>query len=84
MNWVSVIGIMAALCTTLAFFPQAVKTIRTKQTKDLSLGMYSVFVSGTGLWLAYGLLNNDVPIILANAVTFVLAGVILIMKLRHG
>ncbi len=84
MDWISCIGLGAALCTTLAFLPQAIKTIRTKQTKDLSLGMYSVFVTGVALWLVYGLLNRDVPITVANAITLLLAGTVLVMKLRHG
>jgi MtN3 and saliva related transmembrane protein len=74
----------AGCCTTLAFVPQVLKTWRTRHTDDISLGMFVVFVSGVLLWLLYGLALGDMPIILANAATFVLAGSVLYFKLRYG
>jgi MtN3 and saliva related transmembrane protein len=79
----TLIGLAAATCTTLAFLPQAIKVIRTKQTQDLSLVMYSVFTMGVFLWLVYGILVRDVPLIIANTVTLILAAIILIMKIRY-
>jgi len=72
-----IIGNIAALLTTISFLPQAVKTIKTKDTASLSFPMYLLFVTGVTLWLIYGVLNNQMPIILGNAITLLLAGIIL-------
>jgi MtN3 and saliva related transmembrane protein len=77
------LGYLAALCTTAAFVPQAVKTIRSKDTRSLSLGMYCLFTVGLFLWLLYGIYRRDPAIVLANAVTGVLALVILYHKVRN-
>ncbi len=78
-----VLGYIAAFLTTAAFFPQTIKTIRTRDTKSISLAMYVMFTSGIALWLMYGLLVESMPLIFANSVTFVLALTILILKLRE-
>lgn len=77
-------GLAAAVCTTLAYLPQVVKTWRTRSTEDISLGMFAVMVLGLVFWLIYGLLLGDIPLILSNTATIVLAGTILYFKLRHG
>jgi len=84
MNPITIVGLAAGVCTTVSFAPQAIKTIRTKSTKDLSLLMYTVITVGIALWLIYGILIKDLPIILANSVSFVLAGIILIYKIKYG
>jgi MtN3 and saliva related transmembrane protein len=71
-------------CTTIAYLPQVLRIWRTRSTKDISLGMFSVMVLGLFCWLLYGILLGDIPLILSNAVTLVLAGTILFFKLRHG
>ena len=76
------IGFFAAFCTTFAFLPQAIKVYQTKGTKDISLYMFLIFTIGVLSWLIYGLIINDLPVILANAVTLVLSFFILIYKLR--
>ncbi len=81
MEFITIIGLAAGFCTTAAFLPQAVKTWKTKSAKDLSLGMYSIFCTGVILWLTYGILIQDLPIILTNVVTLVLALSILYFKL---
>ena len=78
------IGYVAAVMTTLAFVPQAVKTLKTRDTRSISLGMYAVFTVGIAFWFAYGLVLQSWPMILSNSVTFLLAGSILVLKLRHG
>ena len=78
------LGYIAATLTTLSFVPQAAKTIRSRDTSGISLGMYVVFTIGIVCWFCYGLVLGSWPMILANAVTFVLAAVILALKLRHG
>lgn len=78
------IGYLAAILTTISFLPQAIKVYKTNHTKDLSLGMFIIFCSGVFLWLIYGVLINNLPIIFANIVTFVLAGYILIKKIKNS
>ncbi|MDP5240278.1 SemiSWEET transporter [Uliginosibacterium sp. 31-16] len=78
------IGYLAAFCTTLAFVPQAWLTWKTRSAHGVSLGMYSIFTFGVFLWLAYGILLQAWPIIIANLITLILALFILIMKLRLG
>lgn len=84
MDYVLLIGFTAAACTTISFLPQVIKTYRTRHTKDLSLAMLALLTFGVSGWTIYGVLNDDVPIIMANAVTLVLVAYILIMKLRLG
>ncbi|PDT86104.1 hypothetical protein CO669_30165 [Bradyrhizobium sp. Y36] len=81
---IKLIGFAAATCTTVAYAPQAIKVWKTRSTGDISLGMFLVMVLGLALWLIYGLLSGDAPLIASNAVTMVLAGGILVMKLRYG
>lgn len=83
MDFIGIIGILAGMCTTIAFLPQVLKTWRTKSAKDLSLGMFSIFCTGVALWLTYGILIRDLPIILANGFTFILAGSLLYFKLSY-
>lgn len=78
------VGFAAAFCTTISFLPQAIHTIRTRHTKDLSLRMYLLFTIGVFLWLLYGIALHDLPMMLANSVTLALSSVILTMKLRYG
>ncbi|WP_028838504.1 MULTISPECIES: SemiSWEET transporter [Thermomonas] len=78
------LGYLAATCTTLSFVPQAVKTIRTRDTSGISLGMYVVFTFGIVCWFGYGIFLDSWPMIASNAVTFVLAATILALKLKHG
>lgn len=75
------IGFGAATCTTFAFVPQVIHVWRTRSAADISLAMYLVFFVGLMQWFAYGLLLHSWPIIIANAVTMMLAGAVLVMKL---
>ena len=78
------LGFAAAVLTTASFIPQAVMTIRSRDTRGISRGMYIIFVTGVALWLAYGIYIDSLPMILANIVTLGLAGTILALKLRYG
>lgn len=82
MSLSDLIGYLAATLTTCSFLPQAVHTFRTRDVSGISLGMYSVFTTGVALWLAYGLALQAWPIVVANAITLMLATAILVMKLR--
>ena len=81
MNYIDILGTLAATLTSASFVPQVVKTIRSRDTTSISLFMYSLFVTGVGCWLVWGIMVNQVPVIVANVVTFLLAAVILGMKL---
>ena len=78
----SYLGYFAAFCTTMAFIPQALKVYKTKHTKDISLGMFSLLIAGFILWLWYGILIISYPIIMANAITIVIAIYIFITKIK--
>lgn len=78
-----IIGYLAATLTTASFVPQAILTIKTGDTESLSLGMYSTFTLGVLCWLVYGIYLGDKAIIIANAVTLLLAAVILSFKLYN-
>jgi len=75
-----VVGYVAAGLTTASFFPQAVKTLRSGDTKAISLGMYALFTSGVALWSLYGLLVEDGPVMAANLITLIPAAVVLQRK----
>lgn len=78
-----VIGYIAATLTTLSFLPQALLTLKTRNTESLSLSMYSLFTTGVLLWLIYGLSISDKAIIFANSITFLLALSILSFKVYN-
>jgi MtN3 and saliva related transmembrane protein len=82
MNWISVIGLIAAVLTSTSFLPQALKTIRTKDTTSISLSMYILFTLGTLMWFIYGIASNNLPVWLANGFTLILASIILYFKIQ--
>ena len=77
------IGYVAAALTTLSFFPQALKTLRTDDTRSISLAMYSLFTSGVAIWALFGLLSGNGPVIVANGFTLIPAAFVLQKKIRH-
>lgn len=83
-EWADWIGYAAAVLTTASFVPQAWLSFRSRDVSGISLGMYSIFTVGIALWLGYGLLLQAWPIVIANAVTLVLSGSILVLKLQAG
>ena len=80
---VTVLGLVAGTLTTLSFLPQVIKAWKSRSTRDISLGMFAMFCTGVFLWVVYGLLVGDLPVIVANVVTFLLAATILVLKLRY-
>lgn len=84
MDYVTTLGLVAAVLSTSAFLPQALKTIRSRQTEGISLLTYSILTVGVTLWLVYGLIEGDLPVALANGVTLCLTSTILSLKVRHG
>jgi MtN3 and saliva related transmembrane protein len=81
MNYTDGLGYIAAALTTCSFIPQAWLTFRSRDVKGISLGMYSAFTLGIALWLGYGVMLQAWPVVIANAITFVLAAAILVMKI---
>lgn len=80
----TIFGTIAATLTTIAFIPQAVKVIRTRKTRDISLSMYLIFTAGVAFWFLYGVMLGSWPMILANIFTFIPAATILVLKIREG
>jgi MtN3 and saliva related transmembrane protein len=83
-RFIDIIGASGATLTTLCWLPQAMKVIRDKDTRALSLSATAAFTAGVGLWLVYGLALGNWPLIASNAVTLALMSVILALKLRYG
>ena len=80
---VDALGFCAGALTTASFLPQVLKSWSTRDLSGISLRMYGLFTAGVALWLLYGLLVGNRPIVLWNAVTLLLAGTVLALKLRH-
>lgn len=78
------VGYLAGAVATMAFLPQVLRTLRLRRTQDISLVMYALLCTGVCLWLLYGVLIYSWPVIVSNTVTLVLAGAVLVLKLRHG
>ena len=81
MPWVEIVGTIAALCSTISFAPQAWQVIRTRETKDISVWMYSLTVLGFAAWTSYGVMLAQWPLVASNSICFVLSAFILTMTL---
>jgi MtN3 and saliva related transmembrane protein len=84
MDSTTLIGLMAGALTTVALLPQVAKIYKTKSARDISLGMFIVFCVGVALWVVYGILLNELAIVIWNTVTLVLGLAIVSMKLAYG
>jgi MtN3 and saliva related transmembrane protein len=80
----TLIGLLAAACTTGSFLPQVIRAWRTRSTRDVSALMFVLLVTGNALWLLYGALIGDLPLVVANLITITLVAIILVLKLRYG
>ena len=80
----TLLGLLAATCTTLSFLPQVVKAWRTKSTADISIGMFVLLTTGVVLWIIYGAAIGDIPLVAANVATLLLVATILALKVKHG
>jgi MtN3 and saliva related transmembrane protein len=83
MDWTTATGVLAALCTTVSYFPQLKKCWKTGETGDLSVGMFLTLFAGLALWVVYGILRNDYVVIIANSVSLCFLAGILFFKLRN-
>jgi len=82
-GFTTVLGLVAGTLTTLSFLPQLLKAWQSRSTHDISFGMLALFSAGLVLWIVYGAIVGDVPVILANSVTLVFVGLIPVLKLRY-
>jgi len=80
MDLIELLGLFAALFTTVANIPQTIKVIRSGSTKSISAITYSLLFLGMCLWVVYGICKDDFPIILANGIAALLCGIILFIK----
>ena len=83
MDPIEILGLVAATCTTSAFVPQVYRAWIRKSTRDVSLLMYLVFVTGTILWFIYGVYHSSLAIMLANGITAILAFIMIFLKIRY-
>jgi MtN3 and saliva related transmembrane protein len=83
MRLVTLIGLVAAFCTTISYIPQIGKIWATGETHDISLKMFLILATGIALWAVYGALQGDAVIILANSASLVFLATILFFKLRN-
>ncbi|NJD55806.1 MAG: hypothetical protein FIA94_05295 [Nitrospirae bacterium] len=84
MDAATLLGMAAGTLTTVSFLPQVIKTWKTRSTKDISTGMFSLFCAGIFFWILYGFSISSLPVIVTNIITFILAFIILVLKLRNG
>ncbi len=84
MNKLEILGLIATAFTTSSFMPQVWQTWKTRDVSGISLVTYGILTTGLGLWLAYGILKSDVPLIVANGVMVILTAAITVMKLRFS
>ena len=82
MDSATLLGLTAGALTTMSLVPQAVKIWRTQSAKDISLGMFGTLVAGILLWIFYGFSINSFPVIITNIVSFILAFIILSLKIK--
>ncbi|MCE9501650.1 MAG: SemiSWEET transporter [Leptospira sp.] len=78
-----IIGYAAAIMTTIAFIPQLLRVVLTRETRDISRNMYIVFTLGVAFWLTFGIMKHELPIILSNSITLIFSTIILIYKLNE-
>ena len=80
---ITFLGFFAAGCTTLAFLPQTLRIIKSKQSKDLSLITYVIYVVGLGAWVGYGVFIQDIVLFIGNLISLMLGLTIVILKLKY-
>lgn len=83
MDFTTTLGLVAGTLTTAAYFPQVVKTWRSKSADGISWSMLFILCAGVAMWLAYGVYVHDLPVICANLLTLVLSSTILGLKIRY-
>jgi MtN3 and saliva related transmembrane protein len=83
MNWTQIIGITAGICTATSLLPQLIKTLKEKKAEELSIAMLLVLLSGVCLWVVYGVLRSDLPIIVTNSFSLLMNITLLIVRFKY-
>lgn len=83
LGWTEILGLVAGICTTAAVIPQIRKAWKTKKVEDVSPGMFIVLLVGLSLWVVYGIIQNDFPIIATNGVALALNSLMLYLMIRY-
>jgi len=78
------LGFVAGILTVSSFLPQVIRSWRTRQTRDLSLGMFALLTTASALWIVYGAMTSDWPVILTNAAMVALNGALAVAKVRYS
>jgi MtN3 and saliva related transmembrane protein len=84
MNWTQVVGLFAGICTASSLLPQLIKTIKEKKAEDISKAMLFVLMTGVATWVVYGILRNDMPIIITNAFSLLLNITMIVLRYRYN
>jgi MtN3 and saliva related transmembrane protein len=84
MNWIQVVGLFGGICTASSLLPQLIKTIKEKKAEDISKLMLAVLMLGVATWVVYGILRNDLPIILTNAFSLLLNIIMMILRFKYS
>lgn len=80
---IEILGLAAGLCTSFSLLPQLIKIIRTKKSDDLSLFYLAILLAGLSLWIWYGVLRSDIPIVVTNAIALIMNIIIIILGIRY-
>ena len=83
-SWINILGLVAAGCTTISISMQTIKTVKTRKTMDISMGMCWLLTIGLTLWLIYGIFKGDTPLIFANSISVGCSAVTLVYKMKYG
>ncbi|MBI5587132.1 MAG: SemiSWEET transporter [Deltaproteobacteria bacterium] len=83
MDSTTLLGLVGGTLTTSSFVPQVLKAVKTKSTKDVSLGMFALLSAGIFIWIVYGFMIDSLPVILTNIISFIFSTVILVYKIIH-
>ena len=84
MRWVTYLGLIAGALTTISFLPQVIKTLKTRKAEDISLLMFTILCLGILLWMIYGFIIGDLPLITSNFIALIFTSIILVSKIKYG
>ncbi|HVF96781.1 MAG TPA: SemiSWEET transporter [Flavisolibacter sp.] len=84
MNWTQIIGIFAGICTSSSLLPQLIKTIKEKKAEEISMLMLILLITGVATWIVYGIIRNDLPIIITNGFSLLLNGIMIFLRIKYS
>jgi MtN3 and saliva related transmembrane protein len=84
MAMINIVGVVASICTATSLIPQLIKIIRDKKADDISLPMLAILFAGVALWIWYGVMKNDLIIIISNAISLMLNAVIVVLSVKYS